>query len=46
MKKISLINTLKKTFKTKKSIKKKTLVKQKKVKAIAKPKKMLQKNRI
>ena len=40
MKKISLINTLKKTFKTKKSIKKKTLVKQKKVKAIAKPKKI------
>ena len=40
MKKISLINTLKKTFKTKKSIKKKTLVKQKKVKAISKPKKI------
>ena len=40
MKKISLINTLKKTFKTKKSIKKKTLVKQNKVKAIAKPKKI------
>ena len=40
MKKISLINTLKKTFKTKKSIKKKTLVKQKTVKAIAKPKKI------
>ena len=40
MKKISLINTLKKTFKTKKSIKKKTLVKKKKVKAISKPKKI------
>ncbi len=40
MKKISLINTLKKTFKTKKSIKKKTLVKKKKVKAITKPKKI------
>ena len=40
MKKISLINTLKKTFKTKKSIKKKTLVKKKKVKTITKPKKI------
>ena len=40
MKKISLINTLKKTFKKKKTIKKKILVKQKKAKAIAKPKKI------
>ena len=43
MKKISLINTLKKTFKTKKTISKKKnkpVVKQKKIKLLAKPKKI------